>query len=159
MYVCVHTCMYGCEGQRSTSSVIFYHSPPQFLRQGCLLNWMLIVVVRWAGQWPPSIHPPVSILWKLRLEMCTVMPRLYVGTGDLQSSPHDCKAGTILTEASTSLSYLLNLPSRPVASKHPYLSWCDSMTTNPSVIFPVNDYDKKKKIFPWAYYWFKEVHL
>lgn len=100
IYVCAHVSAHACVctylwRPESISSVFLNHPPSTFLRQGFSLYLECIDLAELTDQWAPGIHlPPSSQLWVYRLD---IMPSFYVGTGDLNSSPHTCTTGTLLT--------------------------------------------------------------
>lgn len=58
-----------------------------FLRQDLLLYLECIDLAELAGQWVPGIHlTPSFQIWVYSLDL---MPSFYVGSGDLNSSPHN----------------------------------------------------------------------
>ena len=81
VFVCAHTHVHMCGGQRPASGVFFNGLPPYFLRPGLFLNLEFTVSPRLTGQQAPRICLSLPLqFWSCQ----NMLPRLtfYIAAGD-----------------------------------------------------------------------------
>lgn len=114
-FVCMYMCLCSCECtcmflhmlMKARVNIRCLSQSPPLVRQGFSLCLECIDLAELTDQWAPGIHlSPSSQLWVYRLD---ITPSFYVGTRDLNSNPHTCMTGTLLTHLSPQpLTLLLN---------------------------------------------------
>lgn len=92
----VHAHVFACKSQRVTLDFFLSHSTPYFW-QGLSLSTELTDLTKQMAIKPQGCSCLIlTVLW---LRLIVPFPVFYIGAGNLNSGPYDCRTSTLLTAA------------------------------------------------------------